>query len=96
MNSDNVSWAVALLRGRADQMGRTPRRADFSPQEVSRIKSILGPWPRALEKAGLKQPAPPTKKACPHPRKRRQMPAGQNGGRQEAAREHNEKGENIK
>ena len=31
-----------------------PKRADFSEQEVIAIKSQLGPWPRALETAGIK------------------------------------------
>ena len=33
---------------------RYPQRSDFSDDEVIAIKSFLGPWPRALEKAGLK------------------------------------------
>lgn len=35
---------------------RLPRRADFSTEEVVAIKAALGPWPRALESAGLKPP----------------------------------------
>ena len=34
---------------------RLPRRADFSPEEVVAIKAFLGPFPRALEAAGLKE-----------------------------------------
>lgn len=37
---------------------RYPRRGDFSEREVEAIKSHLGPWPRALEAAGLKTPRP--------------------------------------
>ena len=33
---------------------RYPRRSDFSDDEVVAIKAFLGPWPRALEAAGLK------------------------------------------
>lgn len=33
---------------------RLPRRTDFSKDEETAIKAYLGPWPRALEKAGLK------------------------------------------
>ena len=33
---------------------RLPKRADFSDEEVCAIKAFLGPWPRALEAAGLK------------------------------------------
>ena len=38
---------------------RYPRRSDFSEaeaREVVAIKAFLGPWPRALERAGLKAP----------------------------------------
>ncbi len=35
---------------------RLPRRSDFSDEEVVAIKAFLGPWPRALEAAGLKPP----------------------------------------
>jgi hypothetical protein len=35
---------------------RYPQRDDFSADEVVAIKAHLGPWPRALEAAGLKPP----------------------------------------
>ena len=35
---------------------RYPKRSDFSEAEVSAIKSFFGPWPRALEAAGVKPP----------------------------------------
>lgn len=31
-----------------------PKKGDFSEEEVAAIKSFLGPWPRALEAAGVK------------------------------------------
>lgn len=34
--------------------GRYPKRSDFGDEEVVAIKAFLGPWPRALEAAGLK------------------------------------------
>lgn len=41
----------------ADQgLKRFPQRSDFSDYEVMSIKAFLGPWPRALEAAGLKEP----------------------------------------
>ena len=43
-----------MLRGKADELGRLPRKSDFEPADTSRIKEKLGPWPRALESAGLK------------------------------------------
>ena len=53
--------AVRLLRDRAEtlaQAGETrfPKRSDFTEREVVAIKALLGPWPRALEAAGLKAP----------------------------------------
>jgi hypothetical protein len=35
---------------------RYPRRSDFTDIEVMAIKTHLGPWPRALEAAGIKPP----------------------------------------
>lgn len=35
---------------------RYPQRSDFENEEVVAIKALLGPWPRALEAAGLKPP----------------------------------------
>ena len=35
---------------------RFPQRSDFQNEEVVAIKAFLGPWPRALEAAGLKEP----------------------------------------
>lgn len=37
-------------------MERYPQRSDFSQCEVVAIKAFLGPWPRALEAAGIKPP----------------------------------------
>ena len=33
---------------------RYPKKSDFSEAQVVAIKSFLGPWPRALEAAGIK------------------------------------------
>ena len=35
---------------------RYPQRSDFDDREVVAIKAFLGPWPRALEAAGIKPP----------------------------------------
>ena len=46
-----------LLREKGEALrvqGRYPKRSDFTEEEVSYIKAFLGPWPRALEAAGLK------------------------------------------
>lgn len=52
--------AIALLKNKSEELSRAgeqrfPRRSDFSEDEVNAIKSFLGPWPRALEAAGLKE-----------------------------------------
>ena len=44
---------AALL---AQGLDRLPRRSDFTAEEVVLIKAYLGPFPRALEAAGLKAP----------------------------------------
>lgn len=48
--------AIALLKQAADRLGRAPKRSDLPDAEVCLIKQKLGPWPRALEAAGLKEP----------------------------------------
>ncbi|MBR2445336.1 MAG: hypothetical protein IKB28_01570 [Clostridia bacterium] len=46
-----------LVRKHAELGGeRFPKRSDFSEREVVAIKAYLGPWPRALEAAGIKSP----------------------------------------
>ena len=52
---------LALLQNKqgllqAQGLERYPQRSDFSEIEVVAIKAFLGPWPRALEAAGLKPP----------------------------------------
>ena len=49
---------IALLQQKHGQLGgeRYPQRSDFSEREVVAIKAHLGPWPRALEAAGIKAP----------------------------------------
>ena len=47
--------AAEQLRRMAQETGRLPQKADFDPVTLSRIKACLGPWPRALEYAGLKE-----------------------------------------
>ncbi len=47
-------WAIEQLKAKAQETGRTPKKEDFDEVTRSRIKAFLGPWPRALEAAGLK------------------------------------------
>lgn len=61
-------WAEALLRQKSAELGRLPTKGDFDDVTRSRIKAFLGPWPRALEAAGLKEPKDKTKKHHDHKR----------------------------
>ena len=45
---------LALLQQIAAETGRLPKKSDVSPEDVNRIKGMFGPWPWALEAAGLK------------------------------------------
>ena len=38
----------------AEGLSRYPQRSDFEDREVVAIKAFFGPWPRALEAAGIK------------------------------------------
>ena len=48
--------AILMMRKKAEELGRFPKKSDFDTLTVSRIKSFFGPWPRALEAAGVKEP----------------------------------------
>jgi hypothetical protein len=55
----NVQSCIGLLQKKQEEIlkngeNRYPKRSDFCEREVNAIKSFLGPWPRALEKAGIK------------------------------------------
>ena len=52
---------IVLLREKQEELmsrgeGRYPQRSDMTEDQVVAIKAHLGPWPRALEAAGLKPP----------------------------------------
>lgn len=53
---EQKNWAIRQLRQRAEELGQPPRKADVDDATRARIKTFLGPWPRALEAAGLKEP----------------------------------------
>lgn len=54
-SEDKRQWAVEQLKAMAAEVGRLPQKSDFDEVTRARIKSFLGPWPRALEAAGLKE-----------------------------------------
>lgn len=56
-------WAAELLCKKEQELGRLPKKEDFDEITRSRIKAFLGPWPRALEAAGLKEAKPVQKKS---------------------------------
>lgn len=55
ISEDKKNWAVGLLCEKAENLGRLPKKDDFDEITRSRLKAFLGPWPRALEAAGLKE-----------------------------------------
>ena len=62
-SEEKKCWAAELLKQKAEELGRLPKKDDFDEPTRSRIKAFLGPWPRALEAAGLKEARPlPRKK----------------------------------
>lgn len=54
---------ILLLQRKQMEVERYPKKSDFSEKEVAMIKSFFGPWPRALEAAGVKEPREVDKKA---------------------------------
>ena len=53
---EKKAWAEDLLREKHKELGRLPTKKDFDDVTCAQIKAFLGPWPRALEAAGLKPP----------------------------------------
>ena len=54
-SEEKKSWAEELLQQKYKELGRLPKKDDFDEVTRARIKAFLGPWPRALESAGLKE-----------------------------------------
>lgn len=54
-DEEKVVWAKEQLTEKQKEIGKTPKKTDFDEVTRSRIKAFLGPWPRALEKAGIKK-----------------------------------------
>lgn len=44
---------LLLLRMKFEETGEYPKKSDFSQEEVALIKGYFGPWPHALEEAGI-------------------------------------------
>lgn len=58
ITDEKKAWACEQLIKKYEELGRIPKKEDFDELTRSRIKAFSGPWPRALEAAGLKQPKP--------------------------------------
>ena len=54
LNDEKKESAITLLIRKSEELGRLPKKSDFADAQVCLIKQKLGPWPRALEAAGLK------------------------------------------
>ena len=48
-------YYINLLIKCFEKEHRLPKKSDFSPEDINRIKGFFGPWPHALEAAGLKE-----------------------------------------
>ena len=55
ITEEKKQWAAEQLQKKFRELGRLPKKEDFDVVTLSRIKAFLGPWPRALEAAGLKE-----------------------------------------
>ena len=53
---EKKAGAEDLLRQKYLELGKLPTKKDFDSATCAQIKAYLGPWPRALESAGLKPP----------------------------------------
>ena len=52
----NKEYYLEQLKKVAERENRLPKKSDFSEYDVMKIKGFFGPWPWALEEAGLKEP----------------------------------------
>ena len=55
ISQEKTQWAIDILKLKANELGRLPKKEDFDEVTRSRVKAFLGPWRRALEKAELKR-----------------------------------------
>ena len=55
IHKPNREECIKLIRDMHEKENRLPKKSDFSEIEVAMIKSYFGPWPRALEAAGVKE-----------------------------------------
>ncbi|MBP1560693.1 MAG: hypothetical protein J6C96_05540 [Oscillospiraceae bacterium] len=58
MSTEKELKAIELLKAKYNELGRLPKKTEFVGTELTFVKSILGPLPRAFEAAGLKEVSP--------------------------------------
>ncbi len=60
MNKEDCITILCEKKKELEKNGvsRFPARSDFTNEEIVAIKAFLGPWPRALEAAGIKDADP--------------------------------------
>lgn len=58
MNKEKKTEAIEILMKKYNQLGRLPKRAEFTVEELYIVKSVFGPLPRAFEAVGLKKISP--------------------------------------
>ena len=51
---------IKLLRDRAEELGRKPKKQDMTGKEVGAIKKVFGKWCYALEASGIQVPSEET------------------------------------
>ena len=91
-DTEKKQYCAELLRNcyaalREAGEDRYPRRSDFSGEEVVAVKACFGPWPRALEAAGIK-PVDPERQAA---REKRRIAVKRAATRKKLERKNGEK-----
>ncbi len=58
MSTEKELKAIEILTKKYNELGRLPKKNEFAGMELTFVKSVLGPLPRAFEAAGLKEVSP--------------------------------------
>ncbi|MCM1286316.1 MAG: hypothetical protein NC213_08800 [Acetobacter sp.] len=56
MSKITKEQCIFMIQQKTEELGHFPKKSDFDNETVNMIKSFFGPWPRALEAAGVKAP----------------------------------------
>lgn len=51
---------IQLMKDRAEQLGRKPKKEDMTSKEIGAIRKVFGKWCYALEASGLQVPSEAT------------------------------------